>query len=116
MRDRFVQEELSKSREGSEAADASLRVETERLIRSACFAEQLPAVESLLVGTDRTLWVVAGIAPTDSSWCAVGLRLDGSVTGRLCGTGGGRPPCAGDRARPTVCQPCDIAPDRRDER
>lgn len=91
MRARFIQEELSRSLDLTETADAALRLETERLIRSARFAERLPAVHALIVGNDRTLWVVAGIAPTDSSWCAVGLRLDGSVTGRICGTGGGRP-------------------------
>jgi hypothetical protein len=59
------------------------RAESERLAREAPFADSLPYFERLLVGSDRTLWVVDAIAPSDTGWTATAFRQDGAILGRL---------------------------------
>jgi hypothetical protein len=59
--------------------------ETERQIRSARFADSLPAFQALHVSSDGILWVVDALAPGDTSWRATAFKLDGSIAGRLEG-------------------------------
>ena len=64
------------------------RAESERIAREAPFADSLPTIGDLLVGTDGILWLVDGRAPSDAVWAATGVALDGSIVARAQGTGG----------------------------
>ena len=71
--------------------------ELERLVRATRFADSLPAFEALHVSPDNVLWIVDAIAPTDAEWFATGLRMDGSIVGRVSGPGSATPVAFGDR-------------------
>lgn len=62
--------------------------ESERLAREVPFADSLPVVGGLVVGTDGRLWVLDAAAPGDESWAATAFLQDGSLAARVEGTGG----------------------------
>lgn len=57
--------------------------ESERLARTAAYADSLPAIHSLLWSPEGVVWIVDGIGPTDRGWTATGIRPDGSLVARL---------------------------------
>ncbi len=65
--------------------------ETERQVRTATYADSLPAIHSLLLASDGTIWMVEGIGPTDGGWSAFGIRPDGSLVARLTSNAPGEP-------------------------
>ena len=98
MRESQIRRELTASRRVPNEGQRD-QPELDRLIRSARFADSLPAVEALLVSSDLTLWIVDAIAPDDPYWWATGYRLDGTIVGRLRGNGDDAPVAFGrDRA------------------
>ena len=72
----------------------SARVEA--FLRAAPFADSLPVTAELFVAPDRTLWVLDGHPPRESSWSATGFRPDGAIVGRLQADRGGLPVAFGN--------------------
>ncbi len=72
----------------------SARVEA--FLRAAPFADSLPVTAELFVTPDRTLWVLDGHTPGESSWTATGFRTDGAIVGRLRADRGGLPVAFGN--------------------
>ena len=66
-------------------------VRVEAFLRAAPFADSLPVTAELFVAPDRTLWVLDGHTPGESSWSATGFRTDGAIVGRLRADRGGLP-------------------------
>ncbi len=64
------------------------RGESERITREAPFADSLPAIGDLLVGTDGVLWIVDGQPPGEAQWAATGVARDRSIVARVRGTRG----------------------------
>ena len=72
----------------------SARVEA--FLRAAPFADSLPVTSELFVAPDRTLWILDGHPPRESSWNATGFRADGAIVGRLRADQGGLPVAFGN--------------------
>lgn len=52
-------------------------------VRTAPYADMLPAYEACLVSAVNELWLFDGHTPFDSDWTATGLKPDGTVVGVL---------------------------------
>lgn len=87
MKSFAISEELRervRERKGEPLADPN---ETERLIREAPYADSISAFESLHASNDGWIWVVEGIAPTDTGWTATAFTVDGTEKARVQYTG-----------------------------
>ena len=86
MRDARIELELARLR-GPASEGMVDPAESERLAKESPFADSLPYFNHLFTGSDRTLWVVDAIAPSDSGWTATAFRKDGAILARLTATG-----------------------------
>ena len=82
MRDAQIARELGQFK-GAATERMVDPAESERLARESPFADSLPYFAHLFVGSDRTLWVVDAIAPSDSVWTATAFSKEGSILARL---------------------------------
>lgn len=82
VRQSLIDIELEALRQPSAEKPIDL-IESERRIRSAPFADSLPAIWSVHVAPNDLLWVVDGMATSDTGWSATAFRLNGTIAGRL---------------------------------
>jgi hypothetical protein len=82
MRTVVIERELNRMR-GPRSESMVDKPESERLAREAPFADSLPVVGKLLVGSDGLLWIVDPIVPGEAAWSAIGMRKDGVIVARV---------------------------------
>jgi hypothetical protein len=90
MRDAQIAIELARY-EGVHTERMVDPAESKRIAREAPFADSLAPYSRFFCTSDRTLWVVDAIAPSDTGWSATAFRIDGAILGRLYVPGAGMP-------------------------
>jgi hypothetical protein len=89
MRDAAIRAELA--RLGPRGSTTPAPAEQQRIVRSAPYADSLPAFGDLLVSSDGLLWALDARAPGDPGWAATAFRRDGAIVARIRGQGDATP-------------------------
>lgn len=87
MRRQVIDRELMSLR-GAQEGRMVDPAESERIAREWPFADSLPLVGQLLVGSDKLLWVVDPAVPGDAAWGATAIASSGTIVARVTGEGG----------------------------
>lgn len=89
MRDFAIRAELA--RLGPRGSTTPVPTEQQRIVRSAPYADSLPAFGELLASNDGLLWALDARAAGDPGWAATAFRRDGAIVARMQGQGDATP-------------------------
>jgi len=89
MRDAAIRDEIA--RLGPRGVTTPVPAEQQRIVRSAPYADSLPAFGELFVSNDGLLWALDTRVPGDQGWAATAFRRDGAIVARIRGQGDATP-------------------------